>query len=174
MKKLNPKKISIFFLCIILIGVTLSGCKSEKNYQKEIANIYIRHSSFGTEDTEYKIDIENKEFWQFVGDDMSYEFWRDESDENEGFTFVSQIDEDKIAVFERESARHGFTDWNQSYDNDNVMDGHQWSIVINYADGTTQNVSGSNAYPDTWDDLREDFQDLTGEDVLDVSSDWLL
>jgi hypothetical protein len=81
------------------------------------------------------------------------------------------LDDEKIAVFVRQSARHGFTAWKELYDNKYVYDGDQWGIRILFADGTEKTIRGSNAYPKTWNDLYADFEDLTGENVLLFKSD---
>lgn len=45
----------------------------------------------------------------------------------------------------------GVGDWKRSYDNRCIMDGTQWSIVIQIAGKKPIKKSGSNAYPDKWD-----------------------
>ena len=162
---------------IVILIIFTAYCKKDifdsQNYQKEISSIYVYHSSFGIKDTEYKIDLANCSLWEFFIYDYRNYTPRDADEENEGFLFVSNLPEEKVQNFIRESARHGFTHWKSNYYNDNIMDGHQWGITIFFADGTNQKISGSNAYPNTWDKLKKDFEDLTGINILQLDSDWL-
>lgn len=166
------KKVIVIIL-IIFTAYYKKDISDTPNYQKDIASIYVYHSSFGIKDTEYKIDLENHSVWEFFIYDYSDYTLRDTNAENEGFTFVSELSEEKIQGFIRESARHGFTLWESDYYNEHIMDGHQWGITIFFADGTEKEIHGSNAYPDTWNSLKKDFEDLTGINILQLDSDWL-
>ena len=149
----------MFALCVFF-----SGCGG--NYQKEIDEIYVRHSSFGMTEMEYKIDLKNVKVWKYTPENRYEMQQRDETAENEGYAFARDLDEKAIEVFARESARFSFTKWENSYVDEGVEDGHQWTIIINFADGEIRGVYGSNKYPQTWDKMRVAFEELTGEDVL--------
>jgi hypothetical protein len=162
------KRISASLLLIIII---LSGC--QKTYQKPIDDIYIYHSEFGQRFLEYKVDLRNKSFWEFNAQAGSNFLVRDSSASNEGYTFVCNLTDEKISAFNRESARYGFTWWNDNYENNYVMDGHQWGITITFSDSTIKTISGSNRYPKTWDKMYDVFEDLAGENLFLLKSDWL-
>lgn len=44
-------------------------------------------------------------------------------------------------------------DWKEEYNDPDVMDGTQWSLVIGYADGKEKEYWGSNMFPDNFDDF---------------------
>ena len=168
------KRIFLWIICI-LFCLTIAGC--QKSYQKEINEeineIYFYHSGFGQRFPEYKINLQNKEFWKYTtGAGFDY-VERDVLSENEGYSFVSNLDDENIAIFLRESARYGLTRWKETYMNNNVLDGHQWGITITFADGTSLTSNGSNKYPETWDKMYDAFINLTGEDILLFKRDWL-
>jgi hypothetical protein len=91
---------------------------------------------------------------------------RDAAAENEGFTFVSNLSDEKIKVFFEQASTYGFTSWEDEYVEPMLADGHQWRVIITYANDSTKTISGSNKYPDTYNNMREAFKDLTGETVL--------
>jgi len=154
----------IYLLTVIfLLLICTSGCS--KSNQKDIDEIYIYHSAFEQKNLEYKIDFANRSFWKYTSYFNNY-VQRDESLENEGFIFASDLDVEKVEQFMRDSAQYGLTLWESSYVNYNVLDGHQWGMIITYADTTQSSVSGSNEYPETWDKMLKAFEDLTGENVL--------
>jgi hypothetical protein len=161
------KKVCLIFAALLML-LCVSSCSEPgqvRSYQKEIDEIYVYHSSFGLRYPEYKLDFVNRTFWMYTSDLWSY-VERDTSAENEGFVFVSDLDEEKIKRFFIESARYGFTRWEESYVEENIYDGHQWGVVITYADGTQQAVRGSNKYPETWDKMVKEFEDLVGQKIL--------
>jgi len=47
--------------------------------------------------------------------------------------------------------------WSVDYLDPWVLDGEQWTLFIYYTDGCALKYSGSNAYPDNWNDLLEAF-----------------
>lgn len=44
--------------------------------------------------------------------------------------------------------------WEKSYVDDNFRDGTQWYVDIQFSDGSDIEISGSNAYPENYDELR--------------------
>lgn len=162
---------TIFLL--LLISICISSCqktyqtpKGVKTYQKPIDIIYVYQSGFGQKFPEYKIDLKNKQFWSFTSNLGKGYVARDSSAKNEGFTFVCNLNEDKIETFILSSSRYGFTDWNTSYNNPHLLDGLQWGVTICYSDGTRKQIDGSNAFPETWKPMCSTFVSLTGTEVL--------
>jgi hypothetical protein len=163
--------VAVFFLIIVCFCVT--SCqktyqtpKGVKTYQKPIDVIYIYHEAFGQRYPEYKIDLKNKQFWEFTSDGYDNFITRDSSAENEGFTFVCSLNEEKIETFILKSSRYGFTKWKNTYKNKNILDGHQWGITILFSDSTKKEIIGSNKYPETWNEMYDTFESLTGKNIL--------
>ena len=154
-------------ICLSAAAFLIFACAGScfDSYQKDIDRIYISHSSFGEADIEYKIDFVSRTFWKYTSGPERYEK-RDESSENEGFVFVCDLDAGKTEIFLTDSAGYGLTRWKSSYFDENIMDGHQWKMIIVYADSEQISVSGSNKYPQTWNEMNAAFKELTGEDIL--------
>jgi hypothetical protein len=149
---------------VILCGV-ISGCVHSS--LKPIDEIYIYFSGFGMTFPEYKIDLTNKKFWEFqYSGDYSDFTTRDETAQNEGFTFVRDLEDDKIQAFLKDAEAVGFADWKKEYDNPNVLDGLQWVMTINYADGSQKQIWGSNAFPGSWEKMKPIFMALTDKEIL--------
>ncbi|MDR1563368.1 MAG: hypothetical protein LBS74_00200 [Oscillospiraceae bacterium] len=167
----------IYAILFVLFFSACNGSNASRDkygtYQKEIDIIYVAHSGFGQTLREHKIDLQNKQYFEYTAEIGEGYVPRDASAENEGFTFLSNLEEDKIAAFIRSSARYGFTNWKEAYNNYNVDDGDQWEIKILFADGTQKTITGSNAYPKTWNNMYKAFEDLTGENILLLKSGWL-
>jgi len=162
---------------LVLFCSTIVGCKKTyqkgETYQKDIDEIHIHHSESGQRVPEFKIDLKNKKFWKYTSELGPNYVERNVSSDNEGYNFVCDLNDEIIADFLRKSARYGLTLWEESYVNENVEDGHQWGITVLFSDSTTFNVYGSNKYPEPWDEMRDAFIILTGEDILLIESDWL-
>lgn len=156
------KALVVFLMIIILFGT--SSCQN--NSQKPIDVIYVYHSAFGQRYPEYKIDLKNKQYWKFTSDGYENYVNRDSLAENEGFTFICSLDNDNIEAFIDDCLRYGFTEWKNSYNNDEVLDGHQWGITIIFSDLTRKEIKGSNKYPKTWDEMYDAFKNLTGDSIL--------
>ncbi len=172
-------------LCLLIVGC-IAGCAprgsdvtdrpedDDDDPEMQIARIDVRHSSFGMTEIEYRIDLEDGSFWiyEISSDYENYEP-RNSDAENEGFTLVSELSDEEVEDFLEQCDRYNIAKWKSQYMNDDICDGHQWGMIILFTDGTHKEISGSNAYPGTWDEMREAFEDLTGEDILSVSSYWL-
>ena len=167
------KKYMLIIICLVaLIG--LSGCNihtnkdgtQERNYQENIDTIYFsRGPAFGPsdKDTAYKFDLKNGAFYTAkVNTDDSHELWGT-TEGDADLAFVSDLDYDKIDNFFRQTARHGLTNWKESYRDNSVLDGSSWYIKIIFSDQTIMESYGINKYPSTWDKVMEDFEELTGE-----------
>ncbi len=153
-------------ICVPSCQTTYQTPKGVKTYQKPIDLIYVYHEAFGQRFPEYKIDLKNKQFWEFTSNGYENFVARDSSAKNEGFTFVYDLSEDKIETFILESSRYGFTNWKGTYKNNNILDGHQWGITIMFSDSTKKEISGSNQYPKTWNKMYDVFENLTSKNVL--------
>lgn len=153
---------SLLFLSIVFVS-----CSKSKPVQTSIDNIYIYHSMEGSKFEEYKIDFKNKEFTILVRNgfiNMVNEVKRDSP-------IVKPLDMDSIDDFLSTAQESGFENWEKSYNNYNVDDGHQWGITISFSDGTEKEIKGSNAYPETWNEMYVAFETLTGENILHWQSD---
>ena len=49
-------------------------------------------------------------------------------------------------------------EWKLSYENNQIMDGTQWSLILTFSDGNKREIYGSNEYPALWDDFRDRFR----------------
>ncbi len=147
----------------------------EEDTSDRISRIDVYHSSFGMTMSEYRIDLDGRSFSVFSPAMDGYDEYapRDPDAENEGFTPVSELSAEAVSKFRAQCEILNLTDWKEEYYNNDICDGHQWGMTIRFADGSERQIFGSNEYPDTWDDMREAFEELTGSDVLQVSSDWL-
>ena len=165
----------LIVLCGILMLVGLAGChpnihtkkdgSAVRNYQKDIDAIYYCHwDALRTmEDTAaYKIDLKNNAFYEIAS---GAEFSKDQWGTTEGdadFKLVSALENDDVDSFFAEIARHGMTLWERSYRDDTILDGSTWYIKIVFSDQTIMESSGINQYPETWEKVMEDFENLTG------------
>ncbi|MDR1674633.1 MAG: sigma-70 family RNA polymerase sigma factor [Oscillospiraceae bacterium] len=132
---------------------------------KNIANIYVCHMAMQLIYLEYLVDLENGRHWRFSPSDRTPynpDAVRDKNAANGGYDLVCDLTEDKIAAFCAEADSFGFTSWNASYIDPSIADGHSWDVTITFLDGSVKNISGSNKYPDTWEDMGGAFWRLTG------------
>ena len=174
------KKMIAILICIAVLA-SLSSCRSGdtvgthlyhlddiyallEEYQKDIDIIYFAHwPVFRTHEntTAYKIDLKLNAFSKIEsGAEYSQKGWGSETGDAD-FKFVSALKNDDIDRFFRESARFGFTNWEKSYVDENILDGSEWYIKIVFSGGTTQAMSGTNKYPETWGDMMGAFEALT-------------
>ena len=117
---------------------------------------------------DYKVDLKNKEFWEFSKAYSVPYVPRDASAPNEGFTFADDLQDDKIKTFLSEAAQAGFVNWAENYP-PHATDSEWWDITVLFSDGTTKEMTmGAGNYPDTWDIMRDAFKNLTGEDILEI------
>ena len=171
--KLTCLVMALLLVCSLAYGLFVH-IRAEKELQglyfplKKIQTIYIWHSTMAICSPEYKVDLENGLLWEYHSSPFDPEGYqpRFAGGENEGFTTSSAFTPEKAAAFQENCARHGFGRWKEEYSNPRIMDGHHWGVTIQFADGTQRDTRGSNAYPPGWDELREDFRELTGKDLL--------
>jgi len=131
---------------------------------KAIDEIHIHFGSFGRTVQEYKIDFIEKKLWEFQNPldfESDYGF-RDPLSENEGYTFVCDLSDEKIADFWKACMQLGLAEWEESYIEPLIMDGIQWSVTVEYSDSTVMKSYGSNKFPETWDKFYDAFLVLSG------------
>ena len=77
---------------------------------------------------------------------------------------ISRWDLTKEDLFEGLRRLH-LSQWHRRYDNPCVMDGTQWALTIAFSNGfRTIHITGSNAYPYNFQDLRNLFGILQNEE----------
>lgn len=145
----------------------------EHRETSELCSIQVSHGSFGFVDTEYLLDLENRILWSFSADPWENEEERDPEGENQGFQTSEPLDPEALEEFQASSALQDALTWSSIYIG-NAADGHQWRIVFTFSDGTTRELIGSNAYPESWDLLYDALIKLTGKNILEVRKDWWL
>ena len=171
------KKILVYLLlvCLCISGVACNRGDKEVKAEEVVGidEIYVYHSAFGQRFPEFRIDLRKKEFWEYTTDCCDKYVERDETAKDDGFTFVSNLDEEKIEKFLVDCSEVKFDRWEEEYINKSVCDGHQWGMTIKFSDARKLEIRGSNMYPSTWDNMLTAFKELTGKDILIFSSDWM-
>jgi hypothetical protein len=168
--KLDKKAMIVTMLIIVISCAGLSGCgqssQSEHSKLKPIDVILFEMNILHHEGVEYKIDFKNQKllkFNYFLYDHVP----RDVTAENEGYTFICELEEQKIETFTTDAEKTGLADWRGNYTNYNIMDGMRWIMTIYFSDGTQKKIEGSTkGFPDNWDDMMPVFAALTGEDIF--------
>jgi len=79
----------------------------------------------------------------------------------------SQWDEFRKSLVERANV----LSWKESYVDPHILDGFQWDLDINFSDGTTLEMGGSNDYPREWAELNAIMAELTGLDDFDANEE---
>ena len=160
----------IYVICSLIIITIFFASKGNpkifiiKDYTRNLDQIYIYNCYFGSlKDTEYKIDIKNKTFSTFI---LTNSGERNPALKNEGYQTIAPLSDGKIKKFLVQVNENGFTNWQGSYINNSISDGHQWGITLTFSDASEISANGSNSYPVTWDKMNDAFKDLTGIDVL--------
>ena len=165
------KKRILQIAALVLAALAAATFADFDNDAKGIDTIRVSNYDYWTGFYEYKIDLKNKQLWEYTARTAVGPYIpRDESAENEGYTFVRDLEDGNIRAFLNSAARYGFAGWDTSYNNLNTYDGYQWGITITFSDGSEKEMSGSNAYPDAWDKMRGAFENLTGENILRFES----
>jgi len=131
---------------------------------KDIDEIYVFFGGFGFIVREYKIDFVNKKLWEFQT--VPGGSGRDSSAVNEGYTFVGNLNDVKIADFFKECTKYGLANWERSYVEEDIMDGVQWGIEVKYTDSTVLLSGGSNKFPGTWNNIGDALLNLTGKNIF--------
>ncbi|MDO3410942.1 hypothetical protein QWJ34_14315 [Saccharibacillus sp. CPCC 101409] len=157
-------------ILILSIFLVLTSCEHASNKMNEVSEIYVYHNSFGMRNNEYNINFVNEDFYKYARNiDNTIE--RDRSLENDGYDEVIKLSDKKIKSFLKKANKYEFLDWKEKYINDQILDGHQWGMIITFKDRTKHEIEGSNKYPSTWDEMYGEFEKLTGTNILLLKSD---
>jgi len=149
----------IFMIAILIFALILSGCKKDKPPDIEV--IDVRNYYFENQYMD-RIDFINKEYW-IAGPIQS-------SLSEVEYTFVCDLEDNKITDFLHAVHEYGFLSWEEEYLPEGIIyDGHRWGIVIHFSDSTEKSIYGDNRYPETWDEMSMAFEDLSGSIVFGVS-----
>ncbi|HHZ06853.1 MAG TPA: hypothetical protein GX401_08750 [Clostridiales bacterium] len=148
----------------------LSILSDTPDFQTMVKSIYVCHYSMGSINHEYEIDFSHNKFYEFYSEDNSDNSDRNKSKKNNGYQEVTDLEAESVDVFFQQAMFYGFFDWEDEYVNESVVDDNDWVIEIKYNDGKKREITGSNAYPDTWDDMIPVFIDLTGVNVLEINA----
>lgn len=138
MKKIN-------WIIMILIVLFLGACTKKEDIT-EIKIIYYETSSFGVISQARVVDMENGVIKNFSnreyrkgGTPMSI------SEIEEAEFDIYKIDD--VTKFEKKFKNSGFFKWEKKYIDNNIMDGSQWSLKVEFKDGSSKSVFGSNLKP---------------------------
>ena len=162
---MKTKPFRFLLLVSLLLGMLLVGC--EKEDDRTINQVYVVLLSYMDTDNHntdiYKIDLLNKEF---SISEVNLSDGGITSAKDAEYTLVSILGDDEIAKFRKSAKKYSFAKWEEHYANPSIADGGGWQIMIVFSNGDTLNTSGSNAFPDTWDNMKEAFKVLLGQDIL--------
>ena len=158
-------------LLVILCLIALSGCTTTDN--KEIESMYIvkygYYVSLADYLTAYKIDFVNEEFLKC---EMDYEEFYEERNNDllsYNYELVSKLDGEKIDAFNADMNRYKVNKLKSNYENNEVLDGGGWQIIIVYVDAETVISNGRNAFPNNWNKISESVEKLVGDDIMGSS-----
>ena len=104
-------------------------------------------------------DEEEKEIKSLIDNDdnlsetmtFDYQFWTIQLSIEKWHDMIGRLYED-LCIHE----------WACEYIDQNVMDGTQWALDINFADGRSQCYHGSNRFPPYWSELGDIFREYIG------------
>ena len=156
------RQFKVFLIISLLLSVFLVGC--EKADDRVIDEIYIHQFAYdgGSKTTIYKLDLQNKEFLKHeVEMFTSFTGPLQEVD----YILVRELKDDGIEKFRADAQKNSFTKWEEHYEID-ADDGSGWEMIVVFSNGDIMKSTGSNAYPKTWDNMKDAFKDLVGEDIL--------
>lgn len=131
---------------------------------EELTQVAVQHRSFGMVEVQYTLDLEKNSL-----EVLSPATFGREEEKRE----VSPLDPAAVTAFRASPAVESLLGWGEIYYNMNILDGHQWSVTLTFSDGTSRDISGSNAYPEGWDLVYDALIELTGVNILSARSDWL-
>lgn len=137
----------------------------EPRQPEELVQLNILHGSFGQIESQYILSFEENTL------NCHYS---DRSQDAEDWEENVSLDGEAIEDFLQSQAVAAMLEWGPIYYNLSAFDGHQWGIVLTFSDGTTRELVGSNAYPESWDLLYDALIKLTGKNILEVRKDWWL
>ncbi|MCI9667901.1 MAG: hypothetical protein HFF13_11725 [Angelakisella sp.] len=147
-----------------------------ESVRRKIDTIYIQNGYGGIE-SEYKVDLAQGRLWEFHreiidpnGEPMDQDNYtvRDKDAENEGFTLLCRLEPERVETFRVNCVYHGLLDWEEEYCQSTICGG-TWYLTIRFADGTEKKSWGTlpDREPKSYEDIRQDFQNLTGRGLLE-------
>ena len=158
-------------LLVILCLVVLSACTTTDN--KEIESMYIvrygYYVSLADELTVYKIDFVNGEFLKC---EMNYaEFYEEGNNYFLALSYklVSKLGDEELEKFIADMSRYKVNKLKPNYENNQIVDGGGWQIMIVYASGETLISNGSNAFPRNWNEISKSVEELLDDDIMGSS-----
>ena len=79
------------------------------------------------------------------------------------YTYACDLDKEKIVDFLRSARRNRLLSWKDEYFPEQyIHDGYIWEIIIYFTDSTFKEIYGDNCYPETWNEMSDAFEALTG------------
>ena len=139
-----------------------------------ISEIYFGYRSSGKYYPDYRISFATKEVhkYNFRGD---YAGGPDDSG-TDRVVFLRKLTDEKIEEFFAAAERAGFDSWDTEYSSSKDFfvssddDSLHWYMTIYYGEEIQPKIiKGADVFPDGWEQMRQIFFGLTGEDILDSS-----
>lgn len=137
---------------------------AEERSPEELVRLEVQHGSFGRIESKYTLDLSENSLTAWYSG-----YFQDADDREETVALTGEA----VEAFRQSPAAESLLGWGEVYYNMNVMDGHQWGMTLTFSDGETREIHGSNAYPEGWDLVYDALLALTGQNVMDVRSNWL-
>lgn len=103
--------------------------------------------------------------WNYVIDFNTNTMLHSVQDSEKNKSFSSKFTEQEKIDFVKSANLYGFFQWKEEYFAD-IYDGRYVEIYITYTDGSCQEILCSNAYPFTYDKMKEVFVETFGYDIL--------
>ncbi|MGM0338812.1 hypothetical protein [Enterococcus sp. AZ007] len=141
------KVISLLMMMLVVLYI---GACGKQEYSMDMKTISYETSSFGVISKATIIDLENGVIKEFYNNDFRKGGSPMSISEIEETEFDRYKIED-VQKFESRFKNSGFFKWKEKYVNENIMDGLQWSLNVEYRDGSSKNVYGSNSWPSNFD-----------------------
>jgi len=162
---MKTKTLKYLLMIPLLLSLVFVGC--EKEDDRIIDQIYVVRFSLSETDNHYndfyKIDLSNKEF-SIASSVLSTNFV--DTFQTTEYSLISVLGDDNIEKFRKSAKKNSFAKWDERYTNPNVYDGGGWLIMIVFSNGDTMTSYGYNAFPSTWNNMKEAFEILLGQDIL--------
>lgn len=163
--KSHSKKAGHLWIVCLSAALFLSACTTRADdYQNRVASLYIYNQNFDVKTSEFLLDFDESRFYSFSPTD--HLLIRISSDDNQGYTTVAALSPERVDAFFRNVTRYGLWDWKPNEADINILGDYQWGMVITFRSGETQTIYCRNAFPDTWENVREAFETLTGNDSI--------
>ncbi len=152
----------------VVIGLICIFSQEEPKHQVDgISTVTVSDYSFGIVMSEYLFDFENEKYYSYrAGVDNTGVHERDMNNGMNGFNAVYDFDEENYPAFKSGLHKYRFLNWEGNFINYEVMDGHQWSIIITLKDDTVIEVHGSNAYPKNYQNIMNIFNQFVGDEFM--------